>query len=260
MDDNSTSLPEGVQHRDRVGWRRIHIEAERPEEGISAVHEDISQTHRLGESGKAEPPPRPHCGVDQPVPGPARHRGASPPRPRLGLVSALLEGRRPPSTKASPRHLAQGGRARSAPSTPSTTRLSSTPSRRAFRSGRRIGDAVERSLGSRLQTPRPESYKPASRTGLGPIPVRCRLGVHSAVHLAVRPPGRPLPFGTTGLSVPCKSRARPSVERTFEKYWPPLSMDTPQTNYVRVGEGDVAYQVFGDGPVDLLFSYGLVFM
>ncbi len=34
-------------------------------------------------------------------------------------------------------------------------------------------------------------------------------------------------------------------------------MDTPQTNYVRVGEGDVAYQVFGDGPIDLLFSYGL---
>ena len=36
-----------------------------------------------------------------------------------------------------------------------------------------------------------------------------------------------------------------------------LSMETPQTNYVRVGEGDVAYQVFGDGPVDLLLSYGL---
>ena len=34
-------------------------------------------------------------------------------------------------------------------------------------------------------------------------------------------------------------------------------MDTPQTNYVRVGEGDVAYQVFGDGPIDLLLSYGL---
>lgn len=29
------------------------------------------------------------------------------------------------------------------------------------------------------------------------------------------------------------------------------------TNYVRVGEGDVAYQVFGDGPIDLLLSYGL---
>jgi class 3 adenylate cyclase len=34
-------------------------------------------------------------------------------------------------------------------------------------------------------------------------------------------------------------------------------MDTPKTNYVRVGEGDVAYQVFGDGPIDLLLSYGL---
>ncbi len=49
MDDHSTSLPEGVEHRDRVGWRRIHIEAERPE-GIRGVHKDISQTHRLGES------------------------------------------------------------------------------------------------------------------------------------------------------------------------------------------------------------------
>ncbi len=53
MDDHSTSLPEGVQHRDRVGWRRIHIETERPE-GIRAVHEDISQTHRLGESRRTE--------------------------------------------------------------------------------------------------------------------------------------------------------------------------------------------------------------
>jgi class 3 adenylate cyclase len=34
-------------------------------------------------------------------------------------------------------------------------------------------------------------------------------------------------------------------------------VDTPRTNYVRVGEGDVAYQVFGDGPIDLLLSYGL---
>jgi class 3 adenylate cyclase len=36
-----------------------------------------------------------------------------------------------------------------------------------------------------------------------------------------------------------------------------IRMDTPKTNYVRVGEGDVAYQVFGDGPIDLLLSYGL---
>jgi class 3 adenylate cyclase len=34
-------------------------------------------------------------------------------------------------------------------------------------------------------------------------------------------------------------------------------METPTTNYVRVGDGDVAYQVFGDGPIDLLLSYGL---
>ena len=55
MDDHSTSPPESVQHRDRVGWRRIHIEAERPE-GIRAVHEDISQTHGLWESGRTEAP------------------------------------------------------------------------------------------------------------------------------------------------------------------------------------------------------------
>ena len=53
MDDHSTSLPEGVQHRDRVGWWRIHIEAERPE-GICAVHEDISHTLRLGEPRRTE--------------------------------------------------------------------------------------------------------------------------------------------------------------------------------------------------------------
>jgi hypothetical protein len=53
MDDHSTPLPEGVQHRDRIGWRRIHIEAERAE-GIRAVHEDISQTHRLGEPRRTE--------------------------------------------------------------------------------------------------------------------------------------------------------------------------------------------------------------
>jgi pimeloyl-ACP methyl ester carboxylesterase len=31
----------------------------------------------------------------------------------------------------------------------------------------------------------------------------------------------------------------------------------PETRYVTVGDGDVAYQVIGDGPVDLLYFYGL---
>jgi pimeloyl-ACP methyl ester carboxylesterase len=31
----------------------------------------------------------------------------------------------------------------------------------------------------------------------------------------------------------------------------------PQTRYVAVGDADVAYQVSGDGPIDLLFCYGL---
>ncbi len=53
MDEHSTSPAIGVQDRCRVGWRRIHIEAEWPE-GVSAVHEDITQSHRLGESGETE--------------------------------------------------------------------------------------------------------------------------------------------------------------------------------------------------------------
>ena len=35
------------------------------------------------------------------------------------------------------------------------------------------------------------------------------------------------------------------------------AMDGPQTRYVAVGDADVAYQVLGDGPLDLLFCYGL---
>jgi class 3 adenylate cyclase/pimeloyl-ACP methyl ester carboxylesterase len=34
-------------------------------------------------------------------------------------------------------------------------------------------------------------------------------------------------------------------------------MERPSTKYVSVGETDVAYQVIGDGPMDLLFCYGL---
>ena len=34
-------------------------------------------------------------------------------------------------------------------------------------------------------------------------------------------------------------------------------MDQPETRYVAVGEADVAYQVVGDGPIDLLLIYGL---
>lgn len=34
-------------------------------------------------------------------------------------------------------------------------------------------------------------------------------------------------------------------------------MERPNTSYVGVGGGDVAYQVFGDGPTDLLWCYGL---
>ena len=157
--------------QDRVGWWRIHIEAQRPE-GICAVHEDISHTLRLGEPRRTEASgARMAESISE-----LRDWHVTEAFRRLAHGSVLFqpssEGRRPPSTKASPRHLAQGGRARRAPSSPSTTRLSSTPSRRAFRSGWRSGDAAERSLGPRLQIPSVESYKPACPTGLGAIPVR----------------------------------------------------------------------------------------
>ncbi len=34
-------------------------------------------------------------------------------------------------------------------------------------------------------------------------------------------------------------------------------MNRPETQYVAVGDADIAYQVIGDGPVDLLYCYGL---
>lgn len=35
------------------------------------------------------------------------------------------------------------------------------------------------------------------------------------------------------------------------------TMEAPRTRYVAVGDSDVAYQVVGDGPIDLLYCYGL---
>lgn len=55
MDEHSTSPPIGVQDKGHSGWRRIDIEAERPE-GVSTVYEDITQPHRLGKSGETESP------------------------------------------------------------------------------------------------------------------------------------------------------------------------------------------------------------
>ena len=34
--------------------------------------------------------------------------------------------------------------------------------------------------------------------------------------------------------------------------------DTPETRYARSGDVAIAYQVFGDGPVDLVFAPGFV--
>jgi len=41
-----------------------------------------------------------------------------------------------------------------------------------------------------------------------------------------------------------------------ETYFPPV-MDAPETRYVPVGDADVAYQVVGDKPIDLLYCFGL---
>ena len=38
---------------------------------------------------------------------------------------------------------------------------------------------------------------------------------------------------------------------------PWLRRDTAETRYVAVGDADVAYRVVGEGPLDLLFFYGL---
>jgi hypothetical protein len=34
-------------------------------------------------------------------------------------------------------------------------------------------------------------------------------------------------------------------------------MNGPETRYVSVGDADVAYQVVGEGPLDLLYFYGM---
>ena len=34
-------------------------------------------------------------------------------------------------------------------------------------------------------------------------------------------------------------------------------MEAPETRYVAVGDADVAYQVVGEGPPDLLYCYGI---
>ena len=49
-------------------------------------------------------------------------------------------------------------------------------------------------------------------------------------------------------------RETESVRR--ETYCRPV-MEAPETRYVAVGDADVAYQVVGDGPLDLLYCYGL---
>jgi class 3 adenylate cyclase/alpha-beta hydrolase superfamily lysophospholipase len=45
------------------------------------------------------------------------------------------------------------------------------------------------------------------------------------------------------------------VSNEWGRLSPP--MDRPTTNYVALGDADVAYQVLGDGPLDVLYCYGL---
>src|SRR5262245_44193405 len=51
------------------------------------------------------------------------------------------------------------------------------------------------------------------------------------------------------------SRTLPSP-RLHEPPWL-FSMNTPETRYVAVGEAEVAYQVIGEGPLDLVYHHGL---
>jgi pimeloyl-ACP methyl ester carboxylesterase len=37
-----------------------------------------------------------------------------------------------------------------------------------------------------------------------------------------------------------------------------VAMDQPETRYARAGDADIAYQVLGDGPVDLVWAFGLM--
>ena len=53
----------------------------------------------------------------------------------------------------------------------------------------------------------------------------------------------------------CLGRARASA--TLQTLSMHVGTDPPETRYVRVGEADVAYQVFGDGSPDYLYCYGL---
>ena len=55
MDHNSARLPESIQRKRSIHWRRINISADRPE-GVGTVHENVSQTHALWVSRQIEVP------------------------------------------------------------------------------------------------------------------------------------------------------------------------------------------------------------
>jgi hypothetical protein len=55
MDHDSARLPKSVQCWERVGWWRIHIEADRSK-CVSTMDEDINQSHRLRGSKEMELP------------------------------------------------------------------------------------------------------------------------------------------------------------------------------------------------------------
>jgi len=60
-----------------------------------------------------------------------------------------------------------------------------------------------------------------------------------------------VPPAVSGIFAIC-----PSAETPFQADCVAV-MDIPETRYVAVGDADVAYQVLGDGPLDLLYFYGL---
>ncbi len=57
------------------------------------------------------------------------------------------------------------------------------------------------------------------------------------------------------VSTPSQARAPKLVPTSYPRVC--SFIESPETRYVAVGDADVAYRVIGDGPLDLLYFYGL---
>ena len=77
---------------------------------------------------------------------------------------------------------------------------------------------------------------------------RCRRELGAAGLALHDPEGLAAP---THLLIDCRRTTMDRTSKTVRR------MDRPETRYVKVSEAYVAYQVFGDGPLDLLYFHGL---